>query len=331
MKPEISRFSLGVSDSGSLYTHARLGGRDIRVATVDFETGKLVSQPVNPAKSFMGFDHTPEWSPDGKYLLYASNRQATGNNRVIAIWSAETGQLREIQPRLNYWEWPQWAPDGRSLIAEGQDLKNRQGAYRIDAQTGEATPIVMSETGRRLANPQWSPDGTRLYYRDRPGTDSFSFVERDLASGNEREIIRRATTNLFYLNLSPDGRFIATTYDDRSSKSFVLLLIPVSGGEPRELLRVSQPQELMATATWMPDGRAVIVDKVLNESGTEREFWLVPTAGGQPRKIDVGTAPGLGPDIRVHPDGRQIAFVAGENKKELWVLENFLPALNAKK
>jgi hypothetical protein len=33
----------------------------------------------------------------------------------------------------------------------------------------------------------------------------------------------------------------------------------------------------------------------------------------------------------VHPDGRQIAFVAGENKEEVWVLENFLPAVNAKK
>ena len=82
----------------------------------------------------------------------------------------------------------------------------------------------------------------------------------------------------------------------------------------------------------MPDGRAVIVDKVLNDSGTEREFWLVPTAGGQPRKIDVGTAPGLGPVVRVHPDGRQIAYVVGDAaKQEVWVLENFLPALKAAK
>ena len=26
----------------------------------------------------------------------------------------------------------------------------------------------------------------------------------------------------------------------------------------------------------------------------------------------------------VHPDGRQIAFAAGENSSEVWVLENFL-------
>jgi len=333
MKPEISRFSLGVSASGSLYTHVILSGRDIQVATVDFETGKLVSQPVNPAKSYMGFNQVPAWSPDGKYLAYLSYRNRIGGNRVIVIWSAETGQVREIQPRLNYFGYPLWAPDGRSWISDGRDLKNRSGVYRIDAQTGESTPIVMSEDGHTLDHTQWSPDGTRIYYRRNLATDGFSFVERDLASGNEREIIRRENpSNLFILNLSPDGRFIATTYNDRSTRSHVLLLIPVFGGEPRELFRVTQPQSLMGTASWMPDGRAVVVDKVFNDSVTEREFWLVPTAGGQPRKIDVGPTTGLGPVVRVHPDGRQIAYVVGDwTKQEVWVLENFLPALNAKK
>jgi hypothetical protein len=29
--------------------------------------------------------------------------------------------------------------------------------------------------------------------------------------------------------------------------------------------------------------------------------------------------------VRVHPDGRRIAFTAGGVKLEIWVLENFLP------
>jgi Tol biopolymer transport system component len=109
MKPEISRFSAGVTASGSLYSRTVIGGRDIQVATVDFETGKLVSSPINPAKTFMGFNQVPDWSPDGKYLSYASNRQRTGAPRVLSIWSAETGQVREIQPKLNTWAGPHWA------------------------------------------------------------------------------------------------------------------------------------------------------------------------------------------------------------------------------
>jgi len=35
--------------------------------------------------------------------------------------------------------------------------------------------------------------------------------------------------------------------------------------------------------------------------------------------------------LAIHPDGRQIAFTAGEVKEEVWVMENFLPALKAAK
>jgi len=31
--------------------------------------------------------------------------------------------------------------------------------------------------------------------------------------------------------------------------------------------------------------------------------------------------------LRTHPDGRRLAFVAGRHKTEVWVMENFLPAL----
>jgi hypothetical protein len=35
---------------------------------------------------------------------------------------------------------------------------------------------------------------------------------------------------------------------------------------------------------------------------------------------------GLNVGVRLHPDGRRIAFTSGERKSELWVLENLLPA-----
>jgi len=328
IKSDITPHSQGLSASGSLYYGVLLGGRDIHVASVDLETGKLVGELVRPVQSFVGSNAQPDWSPDGKYLAYISNRRQTSIDRVLAIQFVETGQVREFRPKLSNFQRLRWAPDGRSLLFQGTDRKGRQGAYRIDAQTGEVRAIAVSEPGGGLSWPQSSQDGRKVYYR-KGAPDSMSLVERDLASGNEREIIRR--NSLGAPSLSSDGRFIATTYNDGATKSSVVLLIPVSGGEPRELLRVSQPQSLDQFVAWMPDGRAVLVNKSLNESGDQRELWLVPTAGGQPRKIDIGAAWFGGP-IKVHPDGRQITFMAGENNsKELWVLENFLPALKAAK
>ncbi len=47
------------------------------------------------------------------------------------------------------------------------------------------------------------------------------------------------------------------------------------------------------------------------------------SSGGTPVKIalDVQTPPAL----RIHPDGRRVAFSTGTNAFEVWTLEKFLP------
>jgi len=134
-----------VSASGTLYTGVSLDGRDIHVAAVDFETGTLVGKPVKPIQRFVGSNDWPDWSPDGKSVSYFSRRSVDGRTRVLGIRSVETGQVREVEPKLNYFQSPRWAPDGQSVIVQGQDLKNLGGVFRIDPQTGDAVRIGEGE------------------------------------------------------------------------------------------------------------------------------------------------------------------------------------------
>ena len=60
--------------------------------------------------------------------------------------------------------------------------------------------------------------------------------------------------------------------------------------------------------------------------GPER-LWSIPAVGGEPRNL--GLARNRLRYLRCHPDGRQLAFTAGEFKVELWAMENFLPDLTA--
>jgi hypothetical protein len=53
----------------------------------------------------------------------------------------------------------------------------------------------------------------------------------------------------------------------------------------------------------------------------------VPVLGGEPRKLDL-VADNLR-DVRVHPDGRHIAYTAGKDRMEVWALSDFLPAAEA--
>ena len=103
-------------------------------------------------------------------------------------------------------------------------------------------------------------------------------------------------------------------------------------------MRTEQPNYLPGFAGlvagvggWTPDGRAVLLAKFA--PGGQREMWLAPL-DGEPRKLDLELDVNrqIG-QLRVHPDGRQVAFdERGPRKRpQIWVLENFLPNLKAGK
>ena len=155
--------TIGLTRSGVLYFALAPGSRDFLTASVDFESGRVLVPPTPAVHRFLGTNYGPDWSSDGRYLSYESYRLREAN--VLEIHSAETGQTRELRPRLRYFNFARWSPDGRSFVTEGTDFKGRQGIYRIDAQTGDVEAIVLSAPGEELAVPQWAPDGKSIFYR----------------------------------------------------------------------------------------------------------------------------------------------------------------------
>ena len=108
------------------------------------------------------------------------------------------------------------------------------------------------------------------------------------------------------------------------------------GGETTQILSASSAQRIVRFSgiPWTPDGRSVLVRKVSsgNMRESSSELWLVPIADAPPRKLDIDVnrwAAGNRGVISLSPDGRQIAFRSGQDNAEVWVLENFLPALKA--
>lgn len=325
-----SAASLGVTTAGSLYLGVETGSRDIEVASIDLTTGKQVTAPVRPIQNFIGSNREPTWSRDGKYLAYVSARGPKDRSPIIGIRSVDTGDVRElpVKSSLAWLVGLSWSPDGHYFLGLGTDVKGRNGVFRVDAQTGAVVPVIVPTPERpSYEGFFWSPNEKRIYYHSQKGT----IYERDLASGKEREVIRG---HYGPISLSPDGRWIATAKWDASTKSQTVVLIPVEGGEPRELLRVSNPQWINNTSMpWTPDAKGLLVRKMLVAGGKMSELWLVPVDNAPPRKLNFDVnrvmpyAPGK---IRLHPDGRQLAYVFGETSSEVWVLENFLPTLNAK-
>ena len=325
VKSDIAPASLGVGRSGTLFVVAEVGIQDIHTAPVDLESGKLMSAPTSAVQSFVGRNVLPSWSRDGKYLAYVSARGGSLRNRVIVIRSSDTSETRDLNVAMGYFGPLHWAPDGRSLLVKGQDLKGVHGLYQIDVRSGQASRLPF-EVGPCSGAPEFSPDGRKVYFfvgTDCPGREGSIFVEGDMTTGSVREILRGPGPQA--LRLSPDGRFFAGASRQGRSSEPALVLIPVDGGQPT---RLNGGRPVLATAvSWAPDGRHLVV----NAQGKDgREILLVPTDGSRARKLEGELRPSMGA-VTVHPSGREIAFQNGEYKAEVWALENFLPAVSAAK
>ena len=175
-----------------------------------------------------------------------------------------------------------------------------------------------------VTSPLLSPDGRTLYYGQRidlPVAEEFVLVKRDLASATETELLRRPI--LGAVNLSPDGRYIATASGDPSTKSNTFLMIPTAGGEPKEVIRRAPPQQ-PGMFVWGPDSRSLLIR--IGSGGDKAELWRAFVDGTPAVKLDTMVDGNVGSG-RLHPDGRQIAFQVNTPAKpqEIWVTESFLP------
>ncbi len=319
VKPDIAPIAvhwLGLTGDDSYYYGHFAWVNDVYVVTLDPATGTL--QPPQKLVSHVGLDTSPEWSPDGRYLL----------------------------------------AQGRSPKLRGAGV---QGFYRIDAYTGEITPIVSRSLGLPSNNPEviqggmewpvWSSDGKAMFYRrSHKSNRSQSLVVRDLETGRERELYRAALpaalgeyVGASNLAVSPNGQrlaFVWSDFDEEGPTSTALKVITTArGGEPRELLRV-QPPEVIFQPAWMPDGGHVVFGRgrrpwpASGSSGQEQRFelWRVSAEGGELQPLGLAMEGLLLYGLSVHPDGRRIAFTAGRDLgSQTWVMENLLPGLKAAK
>ncbi len=332
--------SIGFTAKGSLYYGVPNSTNDVYIAKLDPETGRLLSPPKPAPQRFSGSNDWPAWSPDGRYLAYISRRgpiqyplwQNVSDAQVIVIYSVETGQERELSPKVNRYIRLRWSPDGRAL-ATRSGSKGR-GLYRIDARTGEVTPMVLEQPRSFLApHFDWSPDGKGFFYFY-GNQGELRLARRDSETGQETVLYRTASPpHPRGLAFSRDGRNIAFAMGEPATgsdalPSLALYVMPATGGEPRELVRFQEPGYLprFERWDWAPDGRYLVYAKG-NPQDQKSELWRIAVDGGKPEKLDL-VVEGLR-SLRMHPDGQRIAFSTGKFSQELWVMENLLPALKA--
>jgi len=139
-----------ISPDGSQIAFAAVG--DIYVVPATGGT------PVNLTND-SALDTDPAWSPDGKSLVYSSDKDSP----QLQLWIRDmtTGQARKVTNLDTQPQAAVFSPDGKRLAFIHIDGMWRVAPLSVmDIATGTVTQI--HNTLPQPGGPQWSPDGTRV-------------------------------------------------------------------------------------------------------------------------------------------------------------------------
>ena len=102
-----------------------------------------------------------------------------------------------------------------------------------------------------------------------------------------------------------------------------IMILPVEGGNIRERASFSKDEGISALA-WNPNGNELWYLRETRSEDPQRQVWRIPVDGEEEPQPLALKSEGLRA-LQFHHDGRLIAYIAGEQKHELWVIEGFLP------
>ena len=268
------------------------------------------------------------WTPDGRDLLFFSNR--TGRP---GLWRQRiTAGHPEGEPELLQ----QDIPEGRSLgvSSDGALYLGVRAGIRdtyllpIDPEEGRPSGPRVSVGGRLIGVNEgagWSVDGEQLAYVQLPqagANDRFiTIVIRTLATGEERDLHPRLVSRQYGGSAprwSPDGRTLLVRATDALGRGGGSYAVDTGTGEATPLLMGPQRDPV-----WSPDGESVyfIRDEPIGTDLSLRRAALVrhnletgvedePLGSLQSEYVDFQR-------FAISPDGNRVVFPAPYGKKIL--------------
>jgi TolB protein len=238
-----------------------------------------------------GYDYQPDWSPDGKSLVYVSYRKDAMELWLLHLASGKTQQLTH-EGAVNVE--PRWSPDGKRIVFVSTAYNKRFHIFRADVTAGKLENVIRltGETKSELPryyysafdteiNPVWTRDGKEILFISNRGhihgTGGFWRMKAE-PDAEAREIHYEETNWKARPDFSPDGsRMVYSSYLGREWHQ--LWVMPAKGGDP---FAVSYGNWDETNVRWSPDGKLLAF--VSNRNG-ETELWMQTIPGGAQKQL----------------------------------------------
>jgi Tol biopolymer transport system component len=265
------------------------------------EDGRLLQLTRGPGKNLL-----EDWSPDGKRVVFESDRNGNMDLYSVRIDGTDLRQLtthpyQDLQPR--------WSPDGQSITfhrtqyLSGQFTQASLLVVNADG-TGER---VLLDTLKRDFDPTWTPDGSTIVF----SCDRFGDLWDLCAVAPNGTGLRRIlySSGAQHAEASPDGRRVGFQSFDGGQAIWAAAL---DGSSAVNLT----PGLVSYDFGWSPDGTQLVVE-------TYDGQYLIQRVNRDGTGLSPLTpAADAAADARWSPDGARIVFYSQRGgQQQIWVMK----------
>ncbi len=267
--------------------------------------GGAPSGPERPLTRGQALDRYPAFSPDGKRVVYSSNRLGPQEIWVVEIGSGHLQKLPSPAGHQNV-SLPVWSPDGRKISMTPISADGKRSLWLVALDGSEATELIPPM--KDLGGGHFSPDGSRIAYYARSG-EHLQVFEADVATRQTRQLTS-SPSDKWAEEWPPDGRWLL--YMSTADGAMQVWRMPVKGGKEEQL---TFGHERVRHASYSPDGKWIYIQP------SHRNIYRIPAEGGPMQQVTNFPESGLFlEEPAISPDGRSLLYCKSNGGSSLWLI-----------
>lgn len=297
-------FSLAISAKGDKLTFAAGSFYHIDIWRKDLEHPEAPA--VTLISSTRGQD-VPQYSPDGKHIVFTSDRGGTWE-----IWMSDadgTHLVKLSDVRSSGAVYARWSPDSQKIAFDSRHSGHAE-VYIVDIS--ERMPRGVVTNLPYMSTPSWSHDGRWLYFQSTAAHADVERIFRCPATGGDAVALSATSGSYAWESYDGETLYFANLGEKRS----VYMVSPQPGGT-ESLLR-GMPA-LLDSSLWTIVPRGIY----FVPADTPKSVRYFDFATKQVRQI-FAVDKNFDDSLSVSPDGRWILYTQrDEGNTDIMLVENF--------